>query len=384
MDKNPQEEQTESLPKEENVEKESNEALPKRRNPIRIITWLVFILMVVIFIWYLFADRYTPYSDQARVTELIVPIVPRVSGYITKVNIKLHSVVSYDDLLFQVDSRSYEISVQSAEANVENVAQQMGAQGATIKSAASSVGVAKAQLDRAQRNYDRMQRIIEKNPGAVSQADLDRVETSLNQSIENLASAEANLEKTKKQLGITGPENPQLRLAISELDKAQLELSFTRLYAPVNGYIESFNIDVGYYCSPGQPLATLVSKQDVWIQADLRENNITHIKPGNKVDFILDVLPGKIFSGTVRSIGYGVKSGNSTNRGDLPDIKSTSSWLRDPQRFPVSIVFEDELARKLCRAGGQADVVIYTGNHPFLNTIGRFQIWINSWLSYVR
>ncbi len=355
-----------------------------RKGPVTWITRFVFLLVIAIFVWYLYADRYTPYTDQARVTELVIPIVPRVSGYLTEVNVKLHSVVSWNQLLFEIDKRPYELAVQKAEANVENVAQQMGAQGASVKSAASSVGVARAQLDRAQRNYDRTQRIIKKNPGAVSQADLDRVETSLNQAIEKLSSAEANLEKTKKQLGIVGPENPQLKLAVSELEQAQLDLSFTNLYAPGSGYIESFNIDLGYYCQAGQPLATLVTKHDIWIQADYRENNITNMKPGNKVDFILDVAPGMIFSGTVRSIGYGVSSGNPVNRGGLPEISSSGSWLRDPQRFPVSITLNDEDARKLCRAGGQADVVVYTGDRTFLNTIGRFQIWVNSWLSYVR
>ncbi|WP_289053104.1 HlyD family secretion protein [Carboxylicivirga marina] len=347
-------------------------------------TRIVFLLAILIFIWYLVADRRTPYTDQARITELIIPITPRVSGYITDVNIKLNSTVASNDLLFKIDKEPFQLAIQKAKANLDNITQQIGAQDAGIEASASSVGIAKAQLDRAQRNYDRTQRIIKKNPAAVSQADIDRVETSLEQAKEKLSSANANLKKAKEQLGVTGPENPQLRLAISELEKAQLELTYTNIYASDAGYIESFNIDKGYYAAAGQPLATLVSKNDVWIQADFRENSLSHMKVGNNVKFILDIAPGKIFKGKVRSIGFGVDAGNTVNKGGLPVIKSTSTWLRDPQRFPVIIEFEDEEAITICRAGGQADVVVYASNSWFLNTIANFRIWINTYLSYVR
>ena len=384
--------QTKSVTAENNIEATSTEQKkpetvkePKKKaSPILWITRIILVLALFIFTWYIFSDRNTPYTDQARITELVIPITPRVSGYLTDVNIKLHSRVVFGDLLFRIDTVPFVIAVKKAEANIANVVQQMGAQSESINAATSSVGIAKVQLDRAQRNYNRIQRILEKNPGAVSQADIDRVETSRDQAIEKLASAEANLEKAKKQLGVVGPENPQLRLAISELKKAQLELSFTEIFASNDGFVESFNIDKGYYCQAGQPLATLVSKEDLWIQADFRENNLTKMKPGNKVKFIMDIAPGEIFEGTVRSIGYGVDSGNSVNRGGLPAIGNSSSWLRDPQRFPVTIAITDPEIMKLCRAGGQADVVVYTGDNHFLNLLANYRIWINSWLSYVR
>ena len=353
-------------------------------NPVVWATRMVFLIAFFIFIWYIFSDRHTPYTSQARVSELTIPITPRVTGYVTGVYVKLNSPVKAGQLLFKIDTVPYSLSIKKAEANIDNVIQQLGAQGAAIKAAASSVGVSKANLDKAQRNYNRTQRIINKNPGALSQADIDRVETNLNQAIEKLANAEANLQKAKEQLGVTGANNPQLRLAISDLNNARLNMEWTNVYAATDGYIESFNIDVGYFANAGAPLATLVSKEEVWIQADFKENNLSNMKPGNKVDFIFDVEPGKIFSGKVRSTGYGVDAGNEVNRGGLPKVKSIGSWLQDPQRFPVIIDFDDEYAKQICRAGGQADVVVYTSDHGFLNAIARFRIWLNSKLSYVR
>ncbi len=363
---------------------ETSPAEKKNKKPTMVwVTRGVLLLSLFIFIWYILADRRTPFTNQVRVTELIIPITPRVSGYLTDVRVKLNSVVSADDTLFQLDQMPFLLAIHKASANVDKAAQQMGAQGANVKAAASSVGVAKAQLDRSQRNYDRTQRVLDKNPGAVSQADIDRVETSLSQAIEKLASSEANLTKAREELGVVGPENPQLRLAIAELEAAELDFSYTTVYAPNEGVIESFNVDEGYFGQAGQPLATLVSKQDVWLQADFRENNLSNMEAGQPVKFILDIAPGKVFDGHVRGIGSGVDAGNAVNPGTLPSVGSSSSWLREPQRFPVTIAFDDAEVLALCRAGGQAEVVVFTGNHGFLNSIARFRIKLNSWLSYV-
>ena len=365
------------------IEEDSDKKL-KKADPISRITKIVLAVCLIIFIWYLFADRFTPYTDQARIKTLVVPLVPRVSGYLTEVDIRLHSVVSDGQLLFQIDKRPFELAVSKAEADLENVAQQVGALTATVKSERGRLGVAKAQLDRAQRNYDRTQRVLEKNPGALSQADKDRTETSLAQAVEKLTSAEADLDKAKQQLGTSGEDNAQLRAAIVTLEQAQLDLAFATINAPSQGVIESFNVDVGHYAQAGQPLATFISTHDVWIQADMRENNIANIKKGDEVEFGLDIAPGKIFNGTVRSIGYGVSTGENDNRGTLPTVSSSQEWLRDPQRFPVVIKIDNEEAYSLIRSGGQADVIIYASDSSILNFIGWFQIRISSWLSYVR
>jgi multidrug resistance efflux pump len=362
----------------------SNQTEQKTINKAVWTTRVVLLLAALFFVWYIYSDRLTPYTTQGQVTEIIIPVVPMVSGYLIETHVKLHSVVKTGDLLFRIDTTQYALAVRKAQANLEKVMQDLGAQGADIEAAVSSVGVAKAQLDRAQRNYNRAQRVAKKNPGALSQADIDRVETSLNQAQEKLASANANLEKAKKRMGIIGNENPQLRLAINDLHNAQLQLSWTNIYASGNGFIESYNMDVGYYCQAGKPIVTLLTKEDIWIQANFKENNLSNMKIGNRVDFILDIAPGKIFSGHVRSISFGVKSDNNSKPGGLDDPSVSASWLQDSQRFPVIIDIDDKLARTISRAGGQADVVVYTGDHSFLNTMARFRIWVNSKLSYVR
>jgi multidrug resistance efflux pump len=355
-----------------------------KKDRVRQVTKIVLIVCAVIFVWYVVADRLTPYTDQARIRAVTIPLTPRVSGYLAEINVRLHSQVREGDLIFKLDQRPFDVAIQSAEANLDLAGQSVGAGRATVKSATASVGVARAQLDRAQRNYNRTRKILDDNPGALSQADWDRTETSLDQARERLSSAEADLEKAKQQLGDAGPANAQIRVAIAALEQAQLDKSFSIIQAPYDGAIESFNVDVGFYAQAGQALATFVSGRDIWIQADMRENNLGRIKKGDKVEFTLDVAPGSVFKATVRSVGYGVDAGGETDPGGLPSIEGSKGWLRDPQRFPVIIGLEGDIARGYLRFGGQADVVVYTGGNFLFNAIAWVHLRFRSILSYVR
>jgi multidrug resistance efflux pump len=353
-------------------------------DPIRRITWIVLAAIVVYLAFYILGDRQTPYTDQARVQALVTPIVPQVAGYLTEVNVRLHSPVSEGDQMFVIDRRPYKYAVRQAEANLDLAGQQMGAQTATVKSSTAQLGVARAQLDRAQRNSARTQAILEKNPGALSQADRDRAETGLDQAIERVASAEASLQRSREQLGAEGPENAQLRIALAALEQAQLNLAFTEILAPDRGIIESFNVSVGYYAQSGQPLATFVSHRDQWITADMKENNLGNIEVGDRAELVFDVAPGRVFRGTVRSVGAGVNTSGPTNRGELPEIHGTTGWLRDPQRFQVVLSVEDPEAYGFMRPGGQVDVVVFTGGNFLLNGLAKLRIRLSGLISYVR
>ncbi len=369
--------------KEELDQKEADSNPKKKRDPVKTFIFTLLILIVLFFTWYVAADRHTPYTDQAKIVGLAIPIAPRVTGYLTEINIKLHSKVEAGDTLFIIDQRPFKLAVSRAEANLDNTEQMVGARTATVKSAVGRLGVARAQKDRAQRNFDRVQVVLRENPGAIAQADKDAAETALMQATEQVSSAEADLDKAEQQLGISGPENAQYRAAVVALEQAQLDLAFTYVVAPASGYIESFNVDLGYYSQAGQSLGMLVSSSDLWIQADMKENNLSNMSEGDTIEFILDVEPGKVFKGRINSIGYGVNSGYS-DRTQLPETGSSSGWLRDPQRFPVIVSFDSEEVGKNLRLGGQVDVAAYSSDYDFLNTIARWRIRINTTLSYLR
>ena len=169
-----------------------------KKSPVRMITLIVLSACLFYFIWFVLAERHTPYTSQARLNALVVPLVPKVSGYLTKADVQLHSHVKYGDTMFQIDPKTFKIAVQSAEANVDQATQRMGYRGASVKSAAGRLGMAKAQLDRAQRNYDRVMQVFDENPGALSLADRDAAETSLAAATEQVSSAEADLKNQNK------------------------------------------------------------------------------------------------------------------------------------------------------------------------------------------
>ena len=183
--------------------------MKKDKSSIKKVSLIVLLITAIFFVWYVIADRYTPYTDQGRIQGLITPVSPRVSGFVTDVKVDLHSRVNAGDTLFQLDKRPFEIAILIAEAEIDNSTQSVAASSASVKSSAGKLGVAKAQLDRAQRNWNRVQKVMKENEGALSESDKDQSETALLQAIEQVASAEASLERSKQSLGDSGPDNPK-------------------------------------------------------------------------------------------------------------------------------------------------------------------------------
>jgi multidrug resistance efflux pump len=154
--------------------------------------------------------------------------------------------------------------------------------------------------------------------------------------------------------------------------------------APGGGLVTDLQLEVGSLAQPGQPLMTFVGINDVWIQADLRENNLGHITLGDPVDIALDAHPGRIFHGRVRSIGFGVESGSGSALGQLPTIENDRNWLRDAQRFPV--IIEIDLGRDSgltnLRIGAQATVMVFTDKAWLLKPIGKLYLRLVSLFSF--
>ena len=371
------------LPSEKPVSESSSPEKPAQSNPVRRLTLIVLSLCVVLFIWYLFADRFTPYTNQAKVQAFVVPIVPEISGTVIKVNAQQNRLIGGGEVLLEIDPSRYQTAVASAEADLESAAQDIGAGSAAVQSAEANRADALAKLDRAQRDFNRISRLQQQDPGSVSGLAEDRAVTGLAQAKSQVAAAEAELAKAKEQLGKEGQDNAQFRSALAALEKARIDLADTTIRAPTDGLVTDLRIDVGQYAQAGQPLMTFLSTTDVWIQADMRENSIGNVKPGDSVEILLDIAPARIFAGEVTSIGYGVGEDRNVPLGELPTITESSGWLRDAQRFPVIIKFVDDASRGLQRAGGQADVIIYTGDRTFLNALGWLWIRLMSVLSYV-
>jgi multidrug resistance efflux pump len=204
----------------------------------------------------------------------------------------------------------------------------------------------------------------------------------------DLSKARADLEKARANLGAPGMNNPKVRQAVAALDKARLDLRNTEVRAPSNGIVTNLRLAPGQYVAPGQPLLSYLENGPRWISADMRENQLGNVKPGQDVTIALDIKPGKLFRGKVHSIGWGVSQGDEAPTGQLSSMPADQGWLRDPQRFPVRILVLPDEAKDagidVGRSGAQANVIIFTGDNVIMNPIGRLWIRIVALLSYLQ
>ncbi|WP_339433241.1 MULTISPECIES: HlyD family secretion protein [unclassified Pseudomonas] len=350
------------------------------------IRW-VLLLIVLSLAWYLLADRYTPYTQQARVGAFVIPVAAEVAGRVIKVNVRNNQDVKAGDILFELDPQPLQIAVDRAKADLESTRRQVGASTAGIASAQASLRAAQANELKARQDNQRLEGLYKQDPGTVSVRLLEVSRANREQAVAQVAAARAEVQRAQEQEGGSTDTNAQLRSAASALAKAELDLSNTRIGARSAGLITDLRTDVGQFTAAGSPLMTLIAIHDVWISADLTENNLGHVQPGTPVAIVLDALPGEVLDGRVRSVGYGVSVGQTPAPGTLPSIRNSRDWLRPAQRFPVIIEFSEEAKKHLIdsraiRAGGQAEVMAFPTEGNPLNPLGRLFVGLMSWLSY--
>jgi multidrug resistance efflux pump len=355
----------------------------KQLDPVRKWTFIVLGACIILMFYYVIADRVTPYTSQARVNALVVPIAAEVSGSVVEVAVDSNSNVLAGALLFAIDSRRYELAVETALANLESARQATRASTADVDTARARVVSAQASLKGSQQDAERLRRIKSQDPGAISDRRIEIAENSLTSAEGNLAAAEAGLQRAIEALGATGDANTRVLQAQAALEQAQLDLSRTRVLAPADGIVTDVRVDRGNFAQAGAPLMTFVANHDVWIQADFTENNLGHIRSGDAVEIVFDALPGSVFKGRVRTTGFGVKV-DSAPLGSLPTIDNDRQWLRDAQRFAVRIDFDlpDAADRNAMRVGAQASVIVYTGDGWFLKIIGKIKMRLLSVFTY--
>ncbi len=364
-------------------EKEEIKTADGQPDPVRRWTLIIAAVIVALLAWYLAADRLTPFTSQARVQTFVIPIAAEVSGLVISVDVGNNDYVEEGTPLLRVDPRNYELAVIKAEADERQARQDVGGQAAAVDAAAAQVAASKANARRAELDFMRMQRIFEEDPGAISVRRLESAESTYEQSKSGVANALANLDKATRELGERDEENARLLAAQSALRQARINLERTIVLAPGRGLVTDLAVDAGKYAAAGQPLMTFIAIHNLWISADFTENNLGNVKPGDPVEVVLDVQPGKVYSGTVRNIGWGVSTGNQT-LGALPTVENDRNWLRDAQRFPVIVDLDEGLIASSigARVGSQADVIVYTGDGFLLTMIGKFYIRLVSLFSY--
>ena len=361
---------------------EAEAAAPKavKRGGLAVAGLIAFSLL-----WSLLADRYTPYTDQARVQGYVVGVAPQVSGVVREVWAKNNQPVEEGDRLFRIDPLQYEIALTKAHSDLENTRRQVDAGDAAVEAARANLRSAQANFVKAEKDTSRLERLREEDPGTISTRRLEVSRATLDQARAGVAAAESGIQQAIEQKGGDGEKNTLLQVAQTAVEKAELDLARTVVKASSRGVITDLRADVGLYAGAGSPVMTLVALSDVWVRAEYTENNLGRIKTGSPVEILFDVIPGQVFQGEISSIGLGVSTGQAPAPGTLPTIDNSRDWLRQAQRFPVNVQFDlaqdEELLRQL-RAGGQASVIVYGEGAGLLGWLGKIYIRLMSWFSY--
>jgi multidrug resistance efflux pump len=331
------------------------------------------------------SDRLTPHTSQARVQAFVVPVAAEVAGKVLKVHVRNNDEVRPGQPLFDIDPVPYQITLQRSRSDYESVRISVGVSNTAVGAARANLQAAIAGRIQAEQDAARLEQIFKEDPGAIS---IRRVESARANRIKTRsqeAAAEVDLQRAIETAGERGDKNSQLISARSAIEKAELDLKRTQVLAPSGGVVTDLKTDVGQFAQTGAPAMTLIATHDLWISADMTENNLGNIKPGDEAAIVLDVIPGEVLKGRVRSVGSGISAGKQAPPGTLPPIENSRDWLRQAQRFPVAVEFDPSERERLrgVRIGGQADVLIYTGDHGLMNWLGAVFIRLMSYLSYL-
>ena len=259
-------------------------------------------------------------TDDAQVDGHIVPILPKVGGFVTEIRVDENQRVRVGDTLIVLDDRDYKVRLAQAEADLA-----VALAGVSNR---TRVGQAEAQVEQAQANalkahadLDRLRPLAEQD--IVSQQQLDAAEAAARAADAALAAAQAALVGADARVGA----------ARAARDQAALNLSYTRITAPASGVVSKKTVELGQLVQAGQPLMSVVPLEDVWITANLKETQIEAVKPGEPVDFTVDAYPGLHFRGHVESLSPATGARFSL----LPPDNATGNFTKVVQRVPVRI-----------------------------------------------
>ena len=361
-------------------------AAARPRNPLRTVILTVLAVLLTLFGYRVLADRFTPYTSQARIETFLTQVAAEVPGDVIEVAVEDNRQVTKGQLLFRIDPEPYEVAVRAAEANVAAALQAIDVSTADVASAAAQLERQRADLSASREVGAIVARLVEQEALAETQGIRAREDIAITQA--ELARAQAQLQQARANLGAPGARNPKVRQAQAALDQARLDLRNTRIVAPADGTVTNLRLARGQYVGAGQPLLSFLESGTRWISADMRENQLGNLRPGQEALVAFDIMPGKLYRGTVTSIGWGVSQGDEAPTGQLPTVQPAQGWIREAQRFPVRIVLapgqEAPSALEVARNGAQANVIVFTDRSPVMNSAGRFWMKAVALLSYLQ
>lgn len=333
----------------------SNNKSQQRKKGLSIFILLLLLISIgSVAYWYFFIKGFEETED-AYVSGNQVMVSAQVAGNISKINVDNMDPVQAGDVLLELDDTNAKLSFEQAKSNLANAVRQVSQLNYTVKQLKSAVRANEITLAQAQGNLNRRVQLVK--DGAIDKESFQHAK-------EAVELAKANLTTSQNQLGanqallLDGPlsEQPQIQSAVSNLKQAWLNLERTKIRSPIKGYVARRNAQVGQAVSVGGALMAVVTTDQMWLDANFKETQLTHMRIGQPVEIHFDLYgKDKTFDGKVVGIEMGTGSAFSL----LPTQNATGNWIKVVQRVPVRIQLDpQQLIENPLRIGLSATVKV--------------------------
>ena len=320
---------------------------------------------VALVLW-LFGGRYVS-TDDAYVQSAKLMVTTDVSGLVKEVNVREGQHVKKGDILFRLDPEPFRIALQNAKAQLDQTELSIDAMKQDYARMLADISAQKAQVDLAQRNYDRYARLLKAN--AISESTYDTARSTLSSAKSQLSAlqytADTQLAKLGGKVDIPTKQHPQYLEALAKVNEAQRQLDHSVVRAPFDGTVaEVDSLQPGtLVISAMSAFSTtsavgLVATHNSWIEAHMKETDLTHVHVGDPVTFTVDTYPGRTWHGHIEAVSAGTGSAFSV----LPAENASGNWVKVVQRIPVKIAIDKKPGDPDLRVGMSTVVDIDTGH----------------------
>ena len=337
------------------IQNSSNNKSQQRKKGLSIFILLLLLISIgSAAYWYFFIKGFEETED-AYVSGNQVMVSAQVAGNISKINVDNMDPVQAGDVLLELDDTNAKLSFEQAKSNLANAVRQISQLNYTVKQLKSAVRANEITLAQAQGNLNRRVQLVK--DGAIDKESFQHAKEAVELAKANLTTSQNQLEANQALL-LDGPlsEQPQIQSAVSNLKQAWLNLERTKIRSPIKGYVARRNAQVGQAVSVGGALMAVVTTDQMWLDANFKETQLTHMRIGQPVKIHFDLYgKDKTFDGKVVGIEMGTGSAFSL----LPTQNATGNWIKVVQRVPVRIQLDpQQLAENPLRIGLSATVKV--------------------------
>ena len=284
------------------------------------------------------------FTDNAQIRRQIVPVISRVQGYIKEIRFNEYQPVKKGDTLIIIDDADMRLNVARARADYNNALAGKDVASGSVTSASANVAVseasiaeAKVVMDMAAKDLARYEKLLEQDAVTPQQYDGARTDYEAKKARYLMLSRQRSATSTVVDVNRRriSQSDAGIELAKALLETAELNLSYTVITAPCDGYTSRKEIQVGQLVQPGQTLLDIVESGNVWVTANYKETQLQHIAPGSKVEIKVDAIPDVLFKGEVSALSTATGASLSI----MPQDNSAGNFVKVRQRIPVRIEF---------------------------------------------